>query len=113
MKKISVASVPPIFQLVAKEDEDEGSVVCQGLTAKLHSRFGRFEDGSQVSECVKSFSLKLLPPKGKTVQRTNSAPQKSTTQQLLSPFEWPHFRISSTDTKVKKTTCTYHGKVNC
>lgn len=59
MKKISVASVPPIFQLVANEDEDEGSVVCQGLTAKLHSRFGRFEDGNQVSECVKRFRLKL------------------------------------------------------
>jgi len=59
MKKISVASVPPIFQLVAKEDEDEGSVVCQGLTAKLHSRFGRFEDGSQgTRERKKS----LMPP---------------------------------------------------
>lgn len=52
MKKISVASVPPIFELVAGRDEEEGNVFCQGSTATLHSRLGRFEDGKQVSRGI-------------------------------------------------------------
>lgn len=49
MKKVSVASVPPIFEPLAREDIDqEGTVYCQGLTAKLHSRFGSSESDKQV-----------------------------------------------------------------
>lgn len=49
MKKVSVASVPPIFEPLAREDiNQEGTVYCQGLTAKLHSRFGSSESEKQV-----------------------------------------------------------------
>ena len=50
MKKISIASIPTIFDpgLYSKEDS-ESTVVCKGQTAKLHSRNGGFQDEKQVS----------------------------------------------------------------
>lgn len=61
MRKISVASVPPIFELAANgNDEEDGIVYCQGLTAKLHSRFGRIDDEKQVSYILTTTSFRSL-----------------------------------------------------
>lgn len=60
MRKSSVASVPPIFELATNgNDEEDGIVYCQGLTAKLHSRFGRIDDEKQATRARKE---SLMPP---------------------------------------------------
>lgn len=52
MKKISVASIPPIFDPVSRKEES--TVACHGQTAKLHSRNGGLQDEKQVSESSKT-----------------------------------------------------------
>ena len=50
MKKLSVASIPTLFDVGLYSKDDSGSnVVCKGQTAKLHSRNGGFQDEKQVS----------------------------------------------------------------
>lgn len=50
MKKISVASIPTLLDPgVNRSRKEEGTVVCHGQTAKLHSRIGGLQDEKQVS----------------------------------------------------------------
>ena len=64
MKRLSVASLSSVFQLVSSGDNEEDTVCCQGQTAKLHSRLGRIEDGKQVSGSFNQVSNKSLFFKG-------------------------------------------------
>lgn len=60
MKKISVASIPTLFDPVLDgSQKDEGTVLCHGQTAKLHSRNGGFQDEKQVSVVIENY-LNLL-----------------------------------------------------
>ena len=50
MKKISIASIPTLFDPgLYSKDDSESTVVCKGQTAKLHSRNGGLQDEKQVS----------------------------------------------------------------
>jgi len=55
MKKLSVASIPTLFDPGLYSKDDSGStVVCKGQTAKLHSRNGGLQDDKQVSASWKN-----------------------------------------------------------